>query len=324
MRDEIRIEIWDANSPFDSMKSNVKGRLSGRSMLNKASQIDGNNSANVATTSTTTADDTTECKNHVNINEESPTERLAKSNIGITVDPTVPPMPDSSIAVTENSNDKVNKEPTSQVQNTDSSNTPPQPPVNESSIEDADIKKKKSNEKLPSRYNNPSNGGFLSCCSFKRHELIKFLHSGVGVPRTSVNYTRENDGTFGKKPYSDIEIERGTLNEGKTHYGNDSSDYSQLYPLVPDPALSEEERQEMGMITQGSVEITLRRVPYDVQKETSINTSSLTETLPKAFYSVTSLDGKKPTTISDSDLKELREKVTNGMCSMRCASLKPP
>jgi len=72
---------------------------------------------------------------------------------------------------------------------------------------------------INSSHNNAANGGFLGCLSLKRNALISFLHAGIGVSRTSVNYKKANDGTITVEPYTEAEIERCTLNE-RGFYGD--------------------------------------------------------------------------------------------------------
>ena len=105
---------------------------------------------------------------------------------------------------------------------------------------------------------NDANGGFLGCLSLKKDALVRFLHAGVGVPRTAVNYVRKNDGTTNIEPYSALEIEKGTLNiHGK--YGLEHGTYSVMCPLTPDPGLTAEEIEEKCLIVQGLLEVSLIR-----------------------------------------------------------------
>ncbi len=248
MKDEIRIEFWNAATDKHSLGAGDHKIISSSNSNGNGNGNDGDISDSFGTESLDIAPIPT------------PTSTSFVPT-GIMADPTMPEasfstttiMPSNDIADSKLASVTIIAEETEQEAATatakakaTANTTTTTLEIQEQEKEQEQAQPKKIYKQFSKYTNTITNGGYLGCVSFKSHSLLKFLHSAPGVPRTNINYKRKNDGTTHVEPYTTSEIERGTLNKDGS-FGDPYCNYSEVYKCVPDPTLTEDEQEELGM-----------------------------------------------------------------------------
>jgi hypothetical protein len=251
MKDEIRIEFWNAATDKHSLGAGDHKTISSR---NSNGIGNGNGNGNDGDISDSFG---TESLDIAPIPTPTSTSFVPS---GIMADPTMPEasfsttttiMPlndiaDSKLASVTIIAEKTEQEAATAKAKATANTTTTTLEIQEQEKEQEQAQPKKIYKQFSKYTNTITNGGYLGCVSFKSHSLLKFLHSSPGVPRTNINYKRKNDGTTHVEPYTSSEIERGTLNKDGS-FGDPYCNYSEVYKCVPDPTLTEDEQEELGM-----------------------------------------------------------------------------